>query len=307
MAPLNPPSRARTSAAFRTLPLALLLSVATAANPQPNTSLLAQTIQSTLTQRWPPATNPHLSWLVLDTTTGQLLAQQWPAPDQPNPDQPIPVGSLTKPFLALAYAATHTTFPHITCYGTQGLTPTGQPTDRCWLPRGHGQLNLQTALANSCNAYFLGLSRAIDPVALQNVAQTYNLPAPPPNATPATLIGLNATWQIPPLALARAYAQLASQSKTDPTTELILSGLHLATQQGTAAALRSSDALAKTGTAPCQHHCAITSDGLVIALTPAAAPRILLFVRQQGATGAVTATIAAQMLDALKVHDAQPH
>jgi cell division protein FtsI/penicillin-binding protein 2 len=301
MAPLTIPSRAPTSRALRTLPLALPLSLVTAANPQPNSSLLAQTIQSTLTQRWPPANNPHLSWLVLDTTTGQLLAQQWPALDQP-----IPVGSLTKPFLALAYAATHTTFPHITCYGTQGLTPTGQSADRCWLRRGHGQLNIQIALANSCNAYFLGLSRDIDPTALQTVIQTYNLPAPPPNATPATLIGLNTTWQIPPIALARAYAQLASQPNTQPGTELILTGLHLATQQGTASALRSSDALAKTGTAPCQHHCAITSDGLVIALTPAAAPRILLLVRQQGATGAATATIAAQMLDALKVHDAEP-
>ena len=304
MAPLTIPSRAPTSPALRIFQLALILSLATAANPQPNnpTSLLAQTIQSTLIQRWPPAANPHLSWLVLDTTTGQLLAQQWPALDQP-----IPVGSLTKPFLALAYAATHTTFPNITCYGNSGLTSTGKLADRCWLPRGHGQLNIQTALANSCNAYFLGLSRAIDPTALHTVTQTYNLPAPPANATPATLIGLNTTWQISPLALARAYAQLASQSKTDPTTEAILTGLHLATQQGTASVLRSSDALAKTGTAPCQHHCAITSDGLIIALTPAASPRILLFVRQQGTTGAATASIAAQMLHALKVHDDEPH
>jgi hypothetical protein len=201
MATLTTPSRARPSLAHRTLPLALLLSLATAANPQSSTSLLAQTIQSTLTQRWTPANNPHLSWLVLDTTTGQLLAQQWPALDQS-----IPVGSLTKPFLARAYAATHTTFPHITCYGTHGLTPTGQPTDRCWLPRGHGQLNIQIALANSCNAYFLGLSRAIDHTALQTVTQIYRLPAPPPNATPATLIGLNPTWQIPPLAPSNTFS-----------------------------------------------------------------------------------------------------
>ena len=298
MAPLNLPSRARPSPALLTLPLALLLSLAIAANPQTSspTSLLAQTTQSTLNRLWPSTTNPHLSWLVLDTTTGQLLAEQWPALDQP-----IPVGSLTKPFLALAYAATHTTFPHITCHGNSGLTPAGQPTDRCWLPRGHGQLNLQTALANSCNAYFLGLSRAIDPSALHTVTQTYSLPDPPLNATPATLIGLNATWQISPLTIARAYTKLISQ----PNAEPVLAGLHLATQQGTAIALRSEDAVAKTGTAPCQKHCLITSDGLIIALTPAANPRILLFVRQQGATGATTAAIAAQMLHALKVHDAE--
>ena len=304
MASLNTHIRAFSSPTLRILSVALTIFVSATAHPQTSasTSLFAQTTQSTLSRRWPAATNPHLSWLVLDTVTGQLLAQQWPSLDQP-----IPVGSLTKPFLALAYAATHTNFPHITCYGNRGLTPTGQPTDRCWLPRGHGQLNIQTALANSCNAYFLSLSRDIDPAALHTVTQTYNLPAPPLNATPATLIGLNTAWQIPPVTLARAYSQLASQPRTQPGTEIILAGLHLAAQQGTASALRSADALAKTGTAPCQHNCLITSDGLVIALTPAANPRILLFVRQRGATGAATATIAAQMLEALKVHDAQPN
>ena len=250
MASLNTHPAPSPHPRFESCPSALTTSY----RPQPtrkpvaSTSLFAQTTQSTLSRRWPAATNPHLSWLVLDTVTGQLLAQQWPSLDQP-----IPVGSLTKPFLALAYAATHTTFPHITCYGNRGLTPTGQPTDRCWLPRGHGQLNIQTALANSCNAYFLSLSRDIDPAALHTVTQTYSLPDPPLNATPATLIGLNTTWQIPPVTLARAYSKLASQPRTQPGTEIILAGLHLAAQQGTASALRSADALAKTGTAPCQH------------------------------------------------------
>jgi cell division protein FtsI/penicillin-binding protein 2 len=300
MASVTIQPRVVTLPSLRILTAALitLLTVTASAQTSGPTSLLAQTTQFTLSRLWPSTTNPHLSWLVLDTTTGQILAQQWPALDQP-----IPVGSLTKPFLALAYATTHTTFPHITCYGNSGLTPSGQPIDRCWLPRGHGPLNLPTALANSCNAYFLGLSRTIDLTALHTVTQTYNLPDPPLNATPATLIGLNATWQIPPLAIARAYAKLLSQ----PDAEPVLAGLHLATQQGTAIALRSEDALAKTGTAPCQKHCLITSDGLIIALTPAANPRILLFVRQQGATGAATAAIAAQMLHALKVHDAEPH
>jgi hypothetical protein len=82
------------------------------------TSLRAQSTQSALTQRWPRATNPRLSWLVLDLTNGLIVAHQGS-----DPDLPIPVGSLTKPFLALAYARTHNAFPHLICRGTQ---------DRCW-------------------------------------------------------------------------------------------------------------------------------------------------------------------------------
>jgi cell division protein FtsI/penicillin-binding protein 2 len=80
--------------------------------------------------------------------------------------------------------------------------------------------------------------------------------------------------------------------------------MRLATQEGTARALRAEDALAKTGTAPCLHRCLANGDGLVLALTPAANPRILLLVRQHGTTGAATAIIAAQMLHALKAQNA---
>jgi cell division protein FtsI/penicillin-binding protein 2 len=249
------------------------------------TSLLAQTTQAALTRRWPPAANPRLSWLVLDVATGQPLASQWPSLTTA-----IPVGSLTKPFLALAYARTHATYPRLTCRGT---------ADRCWLPRGHGTLDLPQAIAHSCNAYFLALARQTDPAALQSTLQSYNLPAPPSEATPATLIGLDPSWRLPPLTLARAYAALLTQ--TQPASiDLIRQGMRLAVTVGTASALRTEAALAKTGTAPCiQTPCRASADGLVIVLTPSAQPRILLLVRQQGATGAATATIAAQMLQVL--------
>jgi hypothetical protein len=265
--------------------LALVLFVQiTDAQTSTSSSLLAQAIQSTLSRRWPPS--DHLSWLVLDAASGRVLAQQWPSLDDP-----IPVGSLTKPFLALAYARTHDTFPHTLCQGTQDL---------CWLPKGHGTLDFEDALAHSCNAYFLALARQLEPTALQTITQLYNLPAAPSDATPAILIGLDPAWRIAPVTLARAYARLANQSGN----QSILTGMRLATQQGTARALRAEDALAKTGTAPCLHHCLANGDGLVLALTPAANPRILLMVRQHGTTGAATAIIAAQMLHALKAQNA---
>ncbi len=249
----------------------------------PQASLQAQSTQSMLAQGWPAAANPHLSWLVLDLATGQIIAQQGI-----DPDRPIAVGSLTKPFLALAYARTHTGYPHFDCKGTQ---------DRCWLPHGHGSLDVQQALAHSCNAYFLSLAGQIDPIALQSVAQLLDLPAPPAGASPATLIGLDPGWLIAPAPLARAYARMLTQ----PGTADILAGLREAASTGTARALQGEDALAKTGTAPCHHRgCLASADGLVIAITPAAAPRTLLLVRQQGSTGAATAPIAARMLHVLE-------
>jgi cell division protein FtsI/penicillin-binding protein 2 len=249
------------------------------AHAQPPASLRAQSTQSALMRQWPAATNPRLAWIVLDLTDGEIIAQQGIAPERP-----IPVGSLTKPFLALAYAHTHVGYPHFTCRGMQ---------DRCWLPRGHGALDLQQALAYSCNAYFLALAAQIDPAALANTMQWLNLPAPPVEASPATLIGLDPGWQISPLALAHAYGRLTTQSDVSD----ILAGLRQSASTGTASALHGEDALAKTGTAPCHHRgCLASADGLVIVLTPAANPRTLLFVRQQGSTGAATARIAAQML-----------
>jgi cell division protein FtsI/penicillin-binding protein 2 len=265
------------------LVLVLFVSI-TDAQTSASNSLLAQAIQSKLSRRWPPS--DHLSWLVLDTASGQVLAQQWPSLDDP-----IPVGSLTKPFLALAYARTHDTFPHTLCQGTQDL---------CWLPQGHGTLDLQHAVAHSCNAYFLGLASHLEPTALQTITQLYDLPAAPPDATPAVLIGLEPKWRIAPVTLARAYARLVNQ----PGNQSILTGMHLATQQGTARALQAEDALAKTGTAPCLHACSASGDGLVLAMTPVANPHILLLVRQHGTTGAATAIVAAQMLHALKVQNA---
>jgi cell division protein FtsI/penicillin-binding protein 2 len=55
--------------------------------------------------------------------------------------EPVPVGSLVNPFIALAYAQQHN-FPHPTyfCDGTG---------DGCWLPRGHGQVDISAAIESA--------------------------------------------------------------------------------------------------------------------------------------------------------------
>ncbi len=104
IADAKPPLRAK--AGVRAVALSLTLLISAPAHPQlavpasvtTTTSLHAQSTQSALTRRWPPAINSRLSWLVLDLSSGQIISHQGP-----DPDLPIPVGSLTKPFLALAY------------------------------------------------------------------------------------------------------------------------------------------------------------------------------------------------------------
>jgi hypothetical protein len=61
--------------------------------------------------------------------------------------------------------------------------------------------------------------------------------------------------------------------------------------------------LAKTGTAPCLpklEPCIADGDGLVVALTPAEQPTLLLLVRNRGTTGARAAEIAGEMLSRIE-------
>ncbi|HTL97823.1 MAG TPA: hypothetical protein VL181_03360, partial [Holophagaceae bacterium] len=65
-------------------------------------------------------------------------------------DAPIAVGSIQKPFVAEAWAASHAgaPSPRFRC----------EPGSNCWLPAGHGDLGLSRAMALSCNAYFRQLA-----------------------------------------------------------------------------------------------------------------------------------------------------
>jgi hypothetical protein len=229
-----------------------------------------------------------LSWLLLDRS-GAVLAQRWETPEQA-----IPPGSLVKPFVAAAYAAQHDNrFPQVRCRGT---------ASQCWLPRGHGELGLEDALAQSCNAYFLALAAGLDRDRALQTFRSFGLAGPNRNFEARSAIGLGAEWREFPLSLARAY--LALLDSPDPLLhEHVLRGMETAASRGTAssvdAALGKDAALAKTGTAPCTHRPRSEADGFAAVLVPAGAPRYLLLVRMHGGTGAATAAEAAQMLRAL--------
>lgn len=212
-------------------------------------------------------TQPDVSYLVLDVPARRLIAARWESPEVP-----VPVGSLVKPFTALAYGERHGfEYPEYLCKG-------------CWLPRGHGRIGIEDAIAHSCNAYFLALAAGD----VSGVARRFGIDAPLAGAPPGTLIGLGDGWQVAPLALARAYCDLIERPE-------LRRGMALAARTGTASAL-GVPALAKTGTAVCAHPGRGPADGYVVALYPAEAPRVAMLVRVHGTTGAQTAAVAGRML-----------
>ena len=278
--------------------------------------LYAQATAAMLDRSFP---SRDVDYLLLDLRTRQVIAMRWP-----HADMAIPVGSLLKPFVAMAYAGLHPdasgvnktgmdgpgsdVFPAVVCHGKK---------DGCWRTGGHGSLRLERALAQSCNAYFLALAGAIAASdrdssggdALSQITQAYGLPAPPlldeHAKMPAMLIGVTPEWRVQPAVLAQAYARLALESR-NATVVRLLAGMRLATLPGGTAAhvgTHAGGVLAKTGTAPCvprttatEDRCRENGDGLVVLMTPAEAPRLLLLVRERGTTGAMTAELAGRML-----------
>jgi hypothetical protein len=211
-------------------------------------------------------------WITLDLLHGARNIH-WPSPDNP-----INMGSLLKPFLVLAYAATHAHFPIIHCNGTK---------DGCWLARGHADQDILNGLANSCNAYFLSLANALDRAALESICLSYGLSAPSRTATSRQLIGLDQGWPQNPAAVVDAFARLL-QNRRVPAVEIVMAGMSRCAEKGTARAV-GFPCYAKTGTGPCTHTPRAPGDGFVVALYPLIQPRMITLLEQHGTTGAETA------------------
>ncbi len=227
-----------------------------------------------------------ISFLLLDFKSGQVLASNWD-----HADKPIPLGSLVKPFTALAYGEQHNfKYPVHVCRGSA----TG-----CWLARGHGKVNLTKAIAYSCNSYFQVLSNHVSVEQVSLTAARFGIEAPQSGAANRGLAGIGKQWMISPMKIARAYLELA-QRRDQPGVREIIDGMALSGRLGTGAAvdaaLKYEDALTKTGTAPCMHAKHAPGDGFAIALAPAQQPHILLLVCVHGVPGAQAAKTAGEML-----------
>ena len=272
---------------FRNLALAAILASLCVEPAVPEAAyasdqLYAQSAEALLQKHFLAA---EVNYLLLDPRSGNLLASRWP-----QMERAVPIGSLMKPFTAVAYARSHRQFPQFFCHGTSGA---------CWLPRGHGQLDLPHALANSCNAYFRALAAEVQPPEEARALSSFGLPAS--TLTASDMAGLGDTFKARPLDLARGYAALAAQRENQSISPVIL-GMQMAAQIGTARiigrTITTAPALAKTGTAPCIHGNG-PGDGFAVVLYPADAPRLELLVRVHSAPGAHAASVAAMMLHAL--------
>jgi cell division protein FtsI/penicillin-binding protein 2 len=249
----------------------------------PRASLFAQSAAQALNRDFPDIS---VSFLLLDARTGQLLASRWD-----HATVPIPLGSLAKPFAALAYGEQHEfRYPSHTCRGSQS---------GCWRPGGHGDVNLTSAIAFSCNSYFRFLTLDLNAADVLPTASQFGLDLPDSNTHGGEFAGLGTRWRISPLRMAHAYVELLSERQL-PVVRQILAGMQQSALRGTGAevdrALQSETALVKTGTAACTHSLPAPGDGFAVALVPAEDPRLLLMVRVHGVPGSVAARTAGQML-----------
>ncbi len=241
----------------------------------------------------------RIQWLLLDAQTGRLETTSFE-----DPSRPLPVGSLVKPFTALAYAQQNAyRYPNYTCLGSE---------TNCWLPAGHGSIDMESAIAYSCNSYFLEISDTLQPPAIAAISAKYLLQPPGPSAGPRAYAGFGRQWPIALLQLARAFIELQHRAG-EPGVDPILRGMARAARHGTAAGAgralghpsAPTSTLAKTGTAPCSHPSsgehsqrASNGDGYALLLYPADRPRYTLLVQVHGLPGRLAASIAGAMMRA---------
>ncbi|MGD1158139.1 MAG: penicillin-binding transpeptidase domain-containing protein [Terriglobia bacterium] len=255
-----------------------------AALPLPAASLYDQSIARVLAERYD---SHNVSYILVDSNTHSVITARWD-----DMAEPVPVGSLVKPFIALAYGQKHDfRYPAYFCRGS---------ADGCWLPRGHGQVDISAAIAYSCNAYFLNLASSLKPEDLDWMAQRYGLSIGKAPLDKTEMIGIGGAWRVEPVELIRAYLLLTAAPQ--PAGVAMLSrGMVLCARSGTAEAvdrhLHGLAALAKTGTAPCVHEHRAPGDGYVLMLYPADQPRLALLVRVHGVPGARAAEVGGRMLN----------
>jgi cell division protein FtsI/penicillin-binding protein 2 len=265
------------------LPAFLALAGTLGAQSAPPGTLFAQSAAEILERDFPKT---GASFLLIDAKSGILLGRRWE-----NYEKPIPLGSLVKPFTALAYASSHNfVYPELECKGK---------ANACWQDRPHGMLDLTSAVSVSCNAYFRQLAQNVSTEQLNQVARDFRIEPPDEKSESQNFAGLGDRWRISPLRMAQAYIEL-QRRKDQPGVFQILQGMRQSALRGTGLSvghqLAHTKALVKTGTAPCTHKPWSPADGFTIILLPADAPEIVLLVREHSVTGAKAAELVGKLL-----------
>lgn len=176
---------------------------------------------------------------------------------------PRAVGSLQKPWVVAAWGEAHPgeAPPRLEC----------TPGSRCWLPTGHGRVDLARGIAHSCNTYFLALARAtpepIRSAALERAGFAFRRPLSPEAAI--GLGPLEALPRIAPAILLQRYRELLRRPwpAHDDLRLAVLDGMGAAAREGTGAALGARGHLVKTGTVPALDGRPLATSGWVLAAT----------------------------------------
>ncbi|HXC17009.1 MAG TPA: hypothetical protein VNV60_06160 [Holophagaceae bacterium] len=213
-------------------------------------------------------------------------------------DTPITVGSLQKPFVAQAWAATHAgaPLPRFRC----------DPGSGCWLPAGHGELGLASALTRSCNTYFRHLADATPLANLDASLRAAGFARGLRSAEEAIgLPGVDGPLRIRPSALLAAYARLTRSPwpSGESFRAEVLAGLREAGLDGTAKALGQRGYWAKTGTVPASDGNPLHTCGLALAVDDSG---WAVLARLEPGTGREAAAAMADTLARLRPW-AEPH
>jgi hypothetical protein len=184
--------------------------------PAPAKSLFSQSAVLVLEREF---SSSDISYLLFDARTGTLLSSHWE-----DPAKPIPLGSLVKPFTALAYGETHDNqFPSHICRGE---------ASGCWQVQPHEKLDLVSAISVSCNSYFRALAENLTGERLIPIANRFGLDPPDPALSGPPLMGLGDRWPIAPIKMARAYLELYRRHD-QPIVRDILAGMEQSARNGT--------------------------------------------------------------------------
>jgi cell division protein FtsI/penicillin-binding protein 2 len=239
------------------------------------------------------------------------------------------VGSLLKPFLVLAAAEDHLfdvqnaeivrlRFLPIPCTGI----PTARCPVECWYKKGHGPLDLKSALAVSCNQFFFQLAQRVSAKTYCGILEKFgltfvqgmnssNVPRDltQQDVSPELMIGLNSQFRLIPFDLLRAYLVLINGGYSYNGRQTFFSSESIAAMRNIGSAFRlgalegtsqlaqaelpeNSSLIGKTGTSPRIMHQRLVphrTDGWFVGAFPAEQPAIAVMVYFPNGLGAKNA------------------
>lgn len=244
--------------------------------------------------------------LISNVQTGKLIGVSNPNLSH----QKYTIGSLAKIITATALLEENIITTEQT-YNCKGYEIINGKKIYCWNPNGHGKNNIETALAQSCNLFFLNYSKKLKSEDILKYYKLYkiddseiNLPKSGLNTNLA--LGVDQKLLVSPMGMLSMASTLAGAKKLDispSTLSRIKNGMILGAKEGTSKLFykKGYSVAAKTGTAP---YGKSGKHGWVIGYYPANNPKIAFCVFIMDGTGFSDAVpVAVRALDLCKKYN----